>query len=169
MYYAPHRPMIFFLLERGKGDLNVFNKFLGPFKNSKFSISFSMCEIWLMFSIKVVLYMSLHIEFLFCNQQSIWTICIQNVLFWVEGVVSDFFPFWGHGWPFLLLGSHHFFFFISLWLKIWLRIMCFLKASTTEKGKRKLKRTKNFWRVNITICVGWYKIPKKLCLSLFIL
>jgi len=54
--------------------------------------------------------------------------------------VSDFFPFWGHGWPFLLLGSCHFFFFISLWLKIWLRIICFLKASTREKGKRKLKK-----------------------------
>jgi hypothetical protein len=24
---------------------------------------------------------------------------------------------------------------------------------------------KNFWRVNITICVGWYNIPKKLCSS----
>jgi hypothetical protein len=25
-------------------------------------------------------------------------------------------------------------------LKIWLRIICFLKASTREKGKRKLKK-----------------------------
>ncbi len=58
--------------------------------------------------------------------------------------MSDFFPFWGHGWPFLLLKSCHLFFFISLWLKIWLRIMCFLKAFTRDKGKRKLKKDEIF-------------------------
>jgi hypothetical protein len=36
------------------------------------------------------------------------------------------------------------FFFISLWLKIWLRIMCFLKAFTRDKGKRKLKKDEIF-------------------------
>ncbi len=154
----------FFFFGKGGGGFECL--FSSPLKNSKFSISFSMCEIWLMFSIKVVLYMSLHIEFLFYSQQSIWTICIWSVLFWVKGVVSDFFPFWGHRWLFccldLAISSS---LFPYGWRFGW-ESCVFFKLLQEKKGKRKLDC---FWRVNITICVGWYNIPKKLCSSLFIL
>jgi hypothetical protein len=134
-----------------------------------FSIRFSMCEIWLMFSIKVVLYMSLHIEFLFCNQQSIWTNCIWSVLFWVKGVVSDFFPFgpWMAFFCCLRLAISSSLFPYG-WKFGW-ESCVFLKLLQEKKARGNWKRMNVFWKVNITICVGWYNIPKKLCSSLFIL
>ncbi len=43
---------------------------------------------------------------------------------------------------FWLLGYSDPFIFTCFWLKIWLRIMCFLKAFAREEGKKKLKDKK---------------------------
>jgi hypothetical protein len=117
MQHAPQRLRIFSFLKRvggiwvfnfnfGQGGLWVFFFFWVHWKNSKLSISFAMCEVWFLFSIKIVFYTNLHDEFLFCSQQAIWTISISGLLFWVKGFVSVF-----------CLG-HVVLFLNCLWLKI---------------------------------------------------
>ncbi len=63
---------------------------------------------------------------------------------------------------FWLLGSSHLFIFTCFWLKIWLKIMCFLKAIAREKGKKKLKKDEKLLEIVITISVGCFDILTKM-------
>ncbi len=63
---------------------------------------------------------------------------------------------------FWLLGYSRFFIFTCLWLKTLLKIRCFIKVSTRDKCKKKLKKDEFFLEINVIVSVGCFDIPTKI-------
>jgi hypothetical protein len=56
----------------------------------------------------------------------------------------------GDFWVAWVFPSFHFY----LFLKTLLKIMCYFRISTREKGKKKLKKDEKLLKISITISVG---------------
>ncbi len=76
----------------------------------------------------------------------------MNVLFYFLGSLMGF----------CLLECSHPFIFTCLSFKIWLKIMCFLKAFAREKGKKKLRNMKYFWKLTSQLMWGILTYPTKM-------
>ncbi len=108
----------------------------------RFSISFSMCEVWVLFSIEVVFFTwACMMCSYFAISKIIWPIYILGVLFWVKRVVIFlvFFLLRGGYWGvfFLVVWVLSFFFpFIFFWSNIWFEDHVFFKNLLQERKKR---------------------------------